>query len=96
MAKLADDQIRQRLASMEGWKLVDQAIGKEFTFATFPEAILFVNAVAHLAEALDHHPDFEIHYRRVSLKFWTHSQGGVTEKDVQAAHFIEQRLGVKK
>lgn len=92
MATLSEDDIRQRLASLEGWRLVDRALCKEFQFASFPEAILFVNAVAHLAELLDHHPDVEIHYRRVKLTLWTHSEGGVTEKDIRAAQLIEQRL----
>lgn len=93
MATLSEDEIRRRLASLEGWELVDGTLRKQFQLASFPEAILFVNAVAYLAELLDHHPDVEIHYRRVKLTLWTHSEGGVTEKDIHAAQLIEQRLG---
>ena len=69
----------------EGWSEVDQALERTFTFASFPEAIAFVNSVAELAEAENHHPDIAIHYRDVTLRWWTHTAGGITDRDRELA-----------
>ena len=85
MALLTDSDIAQHLASLAGWSRADRAIRKEYTFEDFPEAVLFVSALVPAAEAADHHPDIEIHYKRVILTYSTHSEGGVTEKDIEGA-----------
>ncbi|RDI76228.1 Pterin-4a-carbinolamine dehydratase [Gaiella occulta] len=68
-----------------GWKEVDSALEREFSFAHFREAIAFVASVADLAEAENHHPDIEIRFARVTLRWSTHSAGGVTERDRELA-----------
>lgn len=85
MATVSQEQARERLASLPGWRLDGQAIVREFTFATFPDAVAFVNRLVPGAEAADHHPDITIHYRRVVLSFTTHSDGGLTDKDFAGA-----------
>lgn len=85
MALLSDTDIDQHLASLPGWERADRAIRKQFTFQDFPEAVLFVSALVPAAEAADHHPDIEIHYTRVLLTYTTHSEGGLTDKDVEGA-----------
>lgn len=85
MALLTDAEIEQQLASLSGWTRVDRAIRKQFTFQDFPEAVLFVSALVPAAEAADHHPDIEIHYKRVVLTYSTHSEGGLTSKDIEGA-----------
>ena len=57
------------------------ALEKEFEFESFPAAIAFVDRLAEVAEAEDHHPDIDIRYRRVLVRWSTHSAGGVTDKD---------------
>jgi 4a-hydroxytetrahydrobiopterin dehydratase len=69
----------------EGWAEVDGALERTFELDTFPEAIAFVNRVADLAEAENHHPDIRIDYRKVTLRWWTHTAGGVTDRDVELA-----------
>ncbi len=61
------------------------AIYREFNFKTFPQAISFVNQVADLAQAADHHPNISISYTKVSLSVSTHSAGKVTDKDLDLA-----------
>ncbi len=74
--------IRRMLADLpEGWTIVDNALEREFELATFPEAIAFVGRVAELAESEKHHPDIDIRYRRVTLRWTTHDAGGVTDRD---------------
>lgn len=68
-----------------GWKEVDSALEREFSFADFREAIAFVASVADLAEAANHHPDIDIRFTRVTLRWSTHSAGGVTERDRELA-----------
>ena len=67
------------------WPEVDNALEREFEFPSFPEAIAFVGRLAEAAEAADHHPDIDIRYRRVRVRWSTHSAGGVTDKDRELA-----------
>ena len=69
----------------EGWQEIDGALEREFRFADFAEALAFVNRVGELAEAENHHPDIAIHYNRVTLRWWTHTAGGVTDRDRELA-----------
>lgn len=92
MAKLSPDAIRQQLQSLSGWELKDNAISKLFRFDEFLEGIEFVNRVARIAEAADHHPDIQINYTRVTCACSTHSDGGVTEKDLKLARQIEEEF----
>jgi len=85
MPKLTTSEIQNRLKTISGWTLDGDAIRKQFTFAGFPEAIAFVNRLAPGAEGADHHPDILINYKRVTLTYSTHSEGGLTEKDFEGA-----------
>ncbi len=85
MALLTADEIAERMKGLEGWALEGKAIKKEFAFQDFPEAVLFVSALVPGAEDADHHPDIEIHYKRVILSYTTHDQGGLTQKDIDGA-----------
>ena len=90
---LHDAELTARLAELPGWRRAGSAIVKEFTFAGFPEAVAFVTRLVAPSEAADHHPDLEIHYRRVIVTFTTHSAGGITAKDLagaQAADAVAQ------
>jgi 4a-hydroxytetrahydrobiopterin dehydratase len=68
-----------------GWNEVDGALERTFELPSFPEAIAFVNRVAELAEAEDHHPDIDVRYKNVTLRWSTHSAGGITERDHELA-----------
>jgi 4a-hydroxytetrahydrobiopterin dehydratase len=65
----------------EGWTEVDDALERTFVFDSFVEALGFVNRVGGLAEAENHHPDIAIHYNRVTLRWWTHTADGITDRD---------------
>lgn len=65
----------------EGWSEIEGALERELRFPSFVEALDFVNRVGELAEAQNHHPDIAIHYARVTLRWWTHTAGGVTARD---------------
>jgi 4a-hydroxytetrahydrobiopterin dehydratase len=90
MAKLTTEAVQVALKKLPGWNLKDEAIGKQYTWPSFSDAIKFVNQVADLAEQADHHPDILINYRRVTLTLSTHSEGGITQKDFDLAGQIEK------
>jgi 4a-hydroxytetrahydrobiopterin dehydratase len=90
MSLLSADEIDRRLASCPGWSRVDSAISRQFTFDGFPEAVAFVSRLVPGAEAADHHPDVLINYRRVTVTYTTHSEGGVTEKDFAGAAMVDR------
>jgi len=69
----------------EGWAEVDGALERQFTFEGFLPAVEFVNRVAALAQAEDHHPDIAISYRDVTLRWRTHSADAITDRDRELA-----------
>jgi len=85
MPLLTNDQIVDGLKTLPGWTREGDAIRKQFTFGSFPEAVAYVQRLVPGAEAADHHPDLTINYRRVTVVYSTHSEGGVTDKDLAGA-----------
>ena len=74
------------------WQLEDSglAINKTFMFADFNAAFGFMTRVALYAETLNHHPEWSNVWNRVSVRLTTHDAGGLTEKDLQMAQFMNQ------
>ena len=96
--KLSKKDLESRMAGRTGWAVEGDTIVRTYTFQGFPDAIAFVVRLAFDAEAADHHPDLTINYKRVRVVWSTHSEGGVTEKDVAGAaqsDAIAGRLGNK-
>lgn len=73
------------MSNLSGWDEVDGALERTFELPSFAEAIAFVDRVAELAEAENHHPDIAISYKKVTLRWTTHSAGGITERDRELA-----------
>jgi 4a-hydroxytetrahydrobiopterin dehydratase len=93
MALLSDDQVEQGLAASE-WRREGDAIVRDFKVADFATAMAFVNQVAEMAEDANRHPDMLIHgWNQVRLTLSTHSQGGITQSDLDLARGIDG-LGV--
>ncbi len=93
MARLSNADLQASLGNLSGWQVEHAQLVKEFSFSTFPDAIAFVNRVADVAEDMGHHPDILIQYSTVTMRLSTHSEGGITEKDVQLAGRIDALLG---
>jgi 4a-hydroxytetrahydrobiopterin dehydratase len=83
--KLSDNEIENRLRELPQWSRKGNGITRLFTFKGFPDAIAFITRLAFDAEAADHHPDLQVSYRKVTVTWSTHDQGGVTEKDFEGA-----------
>jgi len=94
MALIDDNQVDEALQQLSGWVRRGNRIEREFEFEGFTDAVSFLVRLAFDAEAADHHPDVTIHYRRLTLAYWTHDQGGVTSKDIEGARNA-QRLAAR-
>ncbi len=91
--KLAEQEIRQRIAELKGWQLVDDKLEKEFVFRDFVEAFGFMAQVALLAEKQNHHPEWSNVYNRVRIALTTHELDGISERDFRLAAAIEHTVG---
>ena len=76
------------MENVPGWENNGKEITRTYKFKDFAEAMAFVNKVAGLSEAADHHPDIDIRWNKVRLILSTHSAGGLTEKDFSLARQI--------
>ena len=93
MAVLSENEINQRLSSLKGWTREGMVISKTYAMETYMTGLAFASAVGTVCEALGHHPDMTIGWRKVTVSFTTHDAGNaLTENDFAAAQAVE-RLG---
>ena len=89
MSRLLDsDEIFRQLEDLPGWHLLDRTLSARYDAPDFPAAIRLVSEVAQVAEEMDHHPDIDIRWKRLRFDLSTHSEGGVTQLDIELAHRI--------
>ena len=87
---LPEEECKKNLSELQGWQLEgNQKISKVFKFKDFKEAISFVNKIAEIAEAEQHHPDIKINYNRVAIELSTHAIKGLSTNDFIMAAKIE-------
>ncbi len=91
---LSDEEVDAAAATLNGWQRADGALRRSVTFPSFPDGIEAVRRVAEHAERADHHPDIDIRWRTVTFALVTHSEGGITDKDVQMARELDRVLAV--
>lgn len=92
---LSNTDIESRLRALNDghgahWRLVDAGIERDFAFVDFHHTMAFVNAVAFLAHKSDHHPDMAVGYNRCRVRYTTHSAGGLTMRDFDAAASVNR------
>ena len=88
---LAKEETEKYLKRVEGWRLVDDSIEKNYKFTNFRQAIEFINKVADLADAENHHPDILLwNWNNVKLTLTTHAVRGLSENDFALATHIDQ------
>ena len=93
MAVLTDDQVDAALPDLNGWERKEGALRRAVKFPEFLAGIEAVRRVAERAEEKDHHPDIDIRWRTVTFALVTHSEGGITDKDVAMARDIDGIIG---
>ena len=87
---LSDPEIRERLGGLSGWTLSANAIERRFATEGWPATLMLVNAIGFLCEAADHHPDLHVSWGAVTVRFNTHTAGGVSEKDFEIARKVDE------
>lgn len=93
---LSDQQINEKLQAFRGWEFKDNQITKTYRVSDFMKAVAVVNKIALVAEHLNHHPDVAIkNYNQLTVSSNTHSEGGVTEKDINLAKEIEKLMALE-
>jgi 4a-hydroxytetrahydrobiopterin dehydratase len=93
---LTNSEVSQRLAGLANWRRAasdDPTIAATYEFTDFVAALDFVNQVGHEAELMNHHPDIDIRWNKVTLVLSTHSEGGLTQNDFELAHRINDVAG---
>ena len=92
--KLTQARIRELLPDIPGWELAEDghALVKTFRFDDYYRTMAFVNALAFVANALDHHPDLSVHYGRCVVRFNTHDVQGLSETDFECAARVDALL----
>ncbi len=85
------EEINEKLNSLTDWSydLNSKSLVKVFPFKTYSKNIQFVNAVAWIANKMNHHPDLEVTFNKCVVKITTHDVGGISEKDFELADAIE-------
>jgi len=86
---LNHSELNQVIKELDGWKIVDNQLSKEFKFKGFIQAFGFMTEVAVAAETMDHHPEWSNVYNRVTINLLTHSEGGITILDKELAMKID-------
>jgi 4a-hydroxytetrahydrobiopterin dehydratase len=89
-SRLSDLEIQRALGTLPGWSRRADVLTKTFTWPTFAQGIAFVTRVAKAADQMNHHPDIDIRYTKVTFALSTHDAGGITERDLELAREIEQ------
>lgn len=92
MSPLTEAELGDLLTELEGWTMAEGgfALMKRYDFGDFARAFTFMTAVALRAEKMDHHPNWSNVYSRVEVKLWSHDAGGVTERDVMLAKYMDE------
>ena len=88
--KLSESEIKNELAKLKGWKIVDGKLNRTFEFADFNEAFGFMTRVAMEVEKLNHHPEWFNVYNRVKIELVTHDVGGLSNFDFKLANIINR------
>jgi 4a-hydroxytetrahydrobiopterin dehydratase len=89
MARLSDEEIGERLEGLDGWSRDGDSIKKTFEGEDFMSSVSLVDKLAPVAEEMNHHPDLEISWNKVTVTLSTHSEGGLTENDFELAGNID-------
>ena len=89
MARLSDPEIQEALTQLPGWKREGDALVKKYHLESFRSVMALVVQVADHAERVEHHPDIVIEYRDVTFRCWTHTDKGISARDVSLARQIE-------
>ena len=90
MPLLSDEQIATALEGLDGWEREGDALRREFGFDDFVGSVEFVKRLTPVAEEMGHHPDLAISWNKVTVSLSTHSEGGITDSDLELAGRLDR------
>ena len=90
--KLSDLEIQRALGGLPGWSRRGDTLTKTFAFERFADGIAFVDRIAKAADEMNHHPDIDVRYTKITIVLSTHDAGGITQSDLQLAERIEKAV----
>lgn len=90
--KLSPEQYAQASATLSGWEKSNEreALQKTYVFGSFPDAFAWMTKIAVRAEQMNHHPEWSNIYTKVSVVLTTHDAGGITQLDIDMAHYMDE------
>jgi len=91
--KLSDLEIQRALGGLPGWARRGDALTKTFSFDRFADGIRFIDRLARVADDMNHHPDIDVRYTKITVMLSTHDAGGITQADLRLAEKIEMVNG---
>ena len=91
--KLSDLEIQRALGGLPGWARRGDALTKTFSFDRFADGIRFFDRLARAADDMNHHPDIDVRYTKITVMLSTHDAGGITQADLRLAEKIEMVNG---
>ena len=91
--RLSDDEIQTELSKLSDWTLREGKLHREFKFESFVEAFGFMAKLALVAESLNHHPEWENVYNRVTISLQTHDVSGISNLDFAFAQAADRHFG---
>lgn len=91
--KLSDDEVEEKIDEMQLWSFSSKKLKTRVEFENYRDAVFFANSVFSIAEEEFHHPEVKVEYGAVEIDLWSHEEEGVTEKDIEMANRIEQKVG---
>jgi 4a-hydroxytetrahydrobiopterin dehydratase len=91
--KLSDLEVQRALGGLPGWARRGAVLTKTFSFDRFADGIRFVDRLARVADDMNHHPDIDVRYTKITIMLSTHDAGGITEADLRLAEKIETVTG---
>lgn len=86
---LSGAELDRAVARLAGWTVANGQLAKSFEFDAYQKGLVFASAVGFIADALDHHPDIHVFYKKVDLACSSHSAGGLTSYDIELARRID-------
>ena len=87
--KLSDLEIQRALGRLSGWARRGDTLTKTFSFNRFADGIAFINRIAAIADEMNHHPDIDVRYTKITITLSTHDAGGITDSDLMLAERID-------
>lgn len=91
-AEVSDERLKEKLDELQIWGLEDGKLATRVEFDNYRDSVFFANSVFSLAEEEFHHPEVTVEYGAVEIDLWSHEENGITEKDLEMAQSIKDKL----